>query len=93
MRVDINPLYAGQVTGGKATGKAGSVSRTSQDEAEDTSTLSADAVAVQNLQEQVLQMPEIRQDTVDSLREQVRQGSYQVESDKVADAIIAAHQG
>lgn len=94
MRIDLNSLFTGRVTGEKTTGKTKSVvGNVGSEQTEDKATLSADAVAVQSLQAQVMQMPEIRQDTVDGLREQVRQGSYRVDSGKVADAIIAAHQG
>jgi flagellar biosynthesis anti-sigma factor FlgM len=94
MRIDTNSVFTGRVTGEKTTGKAKSVAgNIGSDQTEDKATLSADAAAVQSLQAQVMQMPEIRQDTVDGLREQVRQGSYRIESGKVADAIIAAHQG
>lgn len=93
MRIDVNSLFPTQISGEKATGKATSASKVGSDgPAEDRAVLSEDAVALQGLQEQVLQMPAVRQSVVDGLREQLRQDRYEVEPDKVADAIIAAHQ-
>jgi flagellar biosynthesis anti-sigma factor FlgM len=92
MRIDLSTLFAGQVSAEKTAGKPSSVVVPGKDHApEDKATLSADAAAVQSLQSQVLQMPAVRQDVVDGLRDEVRQGNYKVDSNKVADALIAAH--
>jgi flagellar biosynthesis anti-sigma factor FlgM len=91
MRIDLS-LFAGRITGEKNAGKVNSASKASEEQSEDIATLSPDAVGVQTLQAQIMQMPEVRQDTVDRLRDQVRQGSYRVESGKVADAIITEYQ-
>lgn len=93
MRIDTNSLFPTRISGEKATGKATSASKLGSDgQGEDQAVLSEDAVALQGLQEQVLQMPVVRQDVVDGVREQLRQDRYAVEPDKIAAAILAAHQ-
>jgi len=57
--------------------------------AEDRATLSSDSPTVQSLVGQVLQTPAVRQDVVDSLRQQIGSGEYKVDAGKIAEGIIA----
>jgi len=45
--------------------------------------------AVQSLVEQALAVDDIRQDKVQALRHAIQAGEYRIESDKIADAMIA----
>ena len=61
-----------------------SASASSMTQARDSSDLSPAAQAVA----QAMQMPEIRQDRVASLQQQIASGSYQVSAPEVANAML-----
>jgi flagellar biosynthesis anti-sigma factor FlgM len=54
----------------------------------DKNTLSQDRVTLSALASQALGMPEVRQATVDSLRQSVSSGQYQLDPNDIADAIL-----
>ena len=56
----------------------------------DSTQLSTDQANVQALSAAVLQLPEIRQDRVAALTEQVQKGSYQVTAQQTAEALLTA---
>jgi flagellar biosynthesis anti-sigma factor FlgM len=56
----------------------------------DFAQLSTDQVKVQALSTAVLQLPEIRQDRVAALAEQVQNGTYQVTAQQTAEALLTA---
>jgi flagellar biosynthesis anti-sigma factor FlgM len=93
MRIDSNqtppplPESARAGTPNPASGDA----RTSTSNAlgEDQAQLSGTHIQVQALAAQVLQLPEIRQEKVDALRQLVLGGSYQPSSSQVAEAVFA----
>jgi flagellar biosynthesis anti-sigma factor FlgM len=68
----------------RANNTSASESRSVAAGGEDSSQLSATAQAVT----QTMQMPEIRQDRVDSLQEQIAGGNYHVDAQSVADAML-----
>ena len=55
---------------------------------EDRTTLHTDSTSVQALTSQAMNFPEIRQGKVDSLRQAVSSGTYQVDATKTAEAMI-----
>jgi flagellar biosynthesis anti-sigma factor FlgM len=59
-----------------------------QGELEDRTTFHTDIPSVQALTSQAMNFPEIRQSKVDSLRQAVGSGTYQVNSTKTAEAMI-----
>ena len=92
MRVDLN-ANVGQTADAGQTGKAGSrvVSGAGNAVPEgDRTQLSADQVKVQALSAAVLQLPEIRQDKVAALAEQVQKGTYAVGAGQTAEALLTA---
>ena len=86
MRIDPNQAIAGQIATERAARNSGKTSGAAKASA-DGATFSAEA-GVGGLEAQVLSTPEIRQDRVAALRESIRNGSYQVDPGKVADAIL-----
>jgi len=58
---------------------------------EDTVKLSSTHGDVQTLAAGLAQVPEVRTDRVQALQQQVRNGSYSPDSQKVADAMIKEH--
>ena len=71
-------------TGKVRTDSASASDGTSRAAEQDSSKLSAAAQAVA----QTMQMPEIRQDRVTSLQQQIAGGNYQVDAQSVADAML-----
>jgi flagellar biosynthesis anti-sigma factor FlgM len=92
MRIDLNANVGQTLDAGQA-GKTGSRAVSGAGSAEvqaDSTQLSADQVRVQALGTAVLQLPEIRQEKVEALAEQVRQGNYQVSAQQTAGALLNA---
>lgn len=89
MKIDVNSLTANQlpVDRGPKQVSSGSLAGT-QISTEDRTTLSTDSQSVQSLTSQALNSPEIRQDKVDTLRQSVSSGEYQVSAKAIANAII-----
>jgi|SRR5271170_4889752 flagellar biosynthesis anti-sigma factor FlgM len=92
MRVDLNANLeptpdAGPA--GKASSRVAPGTGSTVPEADSTQ-LSTDQVKVQALSAAVLQLPEIRQDKVAGLAEQVQKGVYQVSAQQTAEAMLTA---
>lgn len=68
---------------------SGSASASSSASGEDTFSLSSTHGEVQTLTANLASVPEVRTQRVTSLQQRVNSGTYQPDSQKVADAIIA----
>jgi flagellar biosynthesis anti-sigma factor FlgM len=64
---------------------------TTQAAAQDWTSFHSDSTSVQSLTNQALNSPEIRQGTVDALRQSVSSGQYQLDPNKIAAAIISGN--
>jgi flagellar biosynthesis anti-sigma factor FlgM len=71
-----------RVSSGGPTGTQGT--------AQDWTSFRSDSVSVQSLTSQALTSPEVRQGTVDALRQAVSRGNYQPDAGKIAAAISAS---
>ena len=60
---------------------------TTQAAAQDWTSFHSDSTSVQSLTSQALNSPEIRQGTVDALRQAVSSGQYQLDATRIATAI------
>ena len=80
---DITSNKVGGVDAAKVKGQSDSIGL-SQDETE----LSADLKKVQELKTQLATMPEVRQERVQQLKNAISDGTYEVDSGKIADAMI-----
>jgi flagellar biosynthesis anti-sigma factor FlgM len=60
--------------------------------ASDKAASSQDKVTLSALATQALGMPEVRQATVDSLRQSISNGQYQLDPHEIADAILRGRQ-
>jgi flagellar biosynthesis anti-sigma factor FlgM len=89
MKIDVNSLTANQlsVDRGPKQVSNGSVAG-AQNSTEDRTTLQTDSQSIQSLTSQALNSPEIRQGKVDSLRQSVSSGQYQVSPSAIAGAMI-----
>jgi flagellar biosynthesis anti-sigma factor FlgM len=93
MRIDSNqgvqPLPESGRTGEQSLPSGGTRSAASSPLGEDQAQLSSTHVQVQALAAQAAQLPEIRQEKVNALRQVVLEGSYQPSSQQVAEAVFA----
>lgn len=87
MRIDSNRPTATDLTTDKAQGspKSGGASATTGQKRD---AFSADTVSLGALQAQALATPEVRQDKVQALRDAIRNGSYEIDPAKIADAML-----
>jgi len=88
MRVDLNGLLPDPLIRHNQSGPSTN-STSSSEVKDDGDTLSTDASSIEALTSQALATPELRHDRVAELRQAISSGQYQVEPDKVADAILA----
>lgn len=92
MRIDLN-ANVGQMPDAGPAGKAGSraVSNTGSSLlGADSAQLSTDQVKLQALSAAVLQLPEVRQEKVATLAEQVQKRTYPLSAEQTAEALLTA---
>jgi len=91
MRVAVNTGVglAGEANQAASGAKSAAASGAAGNRSSDTAQLSTDQARVQSLLEQVNSVPEIRREKVAALGKAVRDGTYQVEPEQTADALIA----
>lgn len=87
MRIDSNRPVATDLTAEKAknNGKGDSAAAASGP-AQDV--FSVDTVSIGALQSKALSAPEVRQEKVQALRDAIRNGSYELDPKKIADAML-----
>jgi flagellar biosynthesis anti-sigma factor FlgM len=92
MKIDgINSAAAQLLVDNVAARVSTSEPATTQAAAQDWTSFHSDSTSVQSLTSQALNSPEIRQGTVDALRESVSSGQYQLDATKIAAAIISGN--
>jgi flagellar biosynthesis anti-sigma factor FlgM len=93
MRIGLNTPDPQSISAEQA--KKSSTTATNQPEpspAGDKNTLSQDRVTLSALASQALGLPEVRQAQVDSLRQSINSGQYQLDPHEIADAILRGRQ-
>jgi flagellar biosynthesis anti-sigma factor FlgM len=82
---------ADEVSNNPGTPKAGVQGNTSPPAAggDDRTTLTSDSATVQSLVRTAMNSPAVRQETVESLRQTVASGQYQLDPSAIADAMLA----
>jgi len=90
MRIDLYNSAASELSSGQASQKvsAENAAKSGQPQGEDRTTLTSDAASVGSLVSTALSSPEVRQDKVDSLRQAVNSGQYDLNPGKIAASII-----
>jgi flagellar biosynthesis anti-sigma factor FlgM len=66
-----------------------SAGRTREVSGEDGDSVPEDMVTISSLAQQALQMPEVRQDRVNTLQQSVSDGEYEVDPESIAEAMLA----
>jgi len=86
MRIDLNNVLMTGVERDGQTRKAGK--GPSAPNVEDKTSLSSDALSVSSLTTQAMEAPSVRQDRVEALRQKVQNGEYNLDANKIAQAIL-----
>jgi len=87
MRIDGNsPLSQG--IGPERSDKVASTDQAAAPGSQDQTSFSSDKVSLSSLAAQAMQMPEIRQDRVASLKSAIGQGNYALDPDQIAEAML-----
>ena len=89
MRIDLYNSAATELSSEQTSQKmsAENAAKSSEPHGEDRTTLS-DAASVNSLVSTALSSPEVRQDQVDSLRQAVNSGQYQLNPGEIAGAMV-----
>lgn len=95
MRINSNNVgNSNQVGRDVATAKAKTEAASNSSTAsQDKATLSSDSSGIKAMVAEAMKAPESRQQKVEALRQQVQSGSYKVDHEKVADAMIKEYGG
>jgi flagellar biosynthesis anti-sigma factor FlgM len=93
MRIDPLNTTASQLSSELSSQQAGTkkAGQPSAADAGDRATLTSDSTSVESLVSTALSSPEVRQDTVDSLRLSVSSGQYEIDPAKIASSILDEH--
>jgi flagellar biosynthesis anti-sigma factor FlgM len=86
MRINLNTPGANQISTERtsiAPESASSTGRTSE-----VDKFAGDTVSLSSLAAQTMQMPAVRRDKVDALRQQIATGDYAIDPRKTADAML-----
>jgi negative regulator of flagellin synthesis FlgM len=89
MRIGLNTPVPEGVASERAADSAVSPNAKSVEGAQSSDAFSSDTVSLSALASRALQSPEIRQEKVDSLRQQIESGQYQIDPKAIADAIVS----
>jgi|HubBroStandDraft_3_1064219.scaffolds.fasta_scaffold591522_2 flagellar biosynthesis anti-sigma factor FlgM len=87
MRIDPFNSAASQVSS-EASPVAAQNTKTGQAGREDRATLTSDSTSVGSLVGMALSSPEVRQDKVDSLRQAINSGEYDLDPAKTASSMV-----
>ena len=90
MRIDQLNLTASQLQSELSSQQVGA-QKTGQADAGDHATLTSASTSVDSLVSLALSSPEVRQDTVDSLRLSVSSGQYELDPVKIASSMLDEH--
>lgn len=94
MKVDLNGVDGSTLSSvtstqhGKTAAAATSAIQADSEIGEDKATLSSGTASVNALTAKALQSSEVRHDKIEALRQAIKDGSYKIEPDKIAEAMI-----
>lgn len=88
MKVELNGPALDGVTAAQPNKSEAADSNEVQRPEEDKATLSTSQASIASLTAQALNMPEVRTDKVEALRQAISSGEYKVDPNQVADAMI-----
>ncbi|MGB9199492.1 MAG: flagellar biosynthesis anti-sigma factor FlgM [Terriglobales bacterium] len=86
MRINLNTPGSDQISTERTSAQPAST--TSSSRTPETDKFSGDTVSLSSLTEQALQMPAVRQEKVDALRQKIESGEYEIDPKKTAAAML-----
>jgi flagellar biosynthesis anti-sigma factor FlgM len=90
MKIELNGPATSQLPSESVGSRvSGSGTSSTQNSAEDRITFHSDGASIQSFTSQALRSPEVRQSTVQSLRQSVSSGQYNVDTARTANAIVS----
>lgn len=92
MRIDLTQATTSQIASEPSSKPLGAQGATVSDAAgEDRTTLSSTRQSLSTLVSSAMSSPEIRQDKVDSLKQAIVSGKYELDPNKIAESMIDEH--
>jgi flagellar biosynthesis anti-sigma factor FlgM len=93
MRIDLFNSTASQIASEQSSQQvnAPNTSKSSLSNEEDRATLTSDSTSVGSLVSTALSSPELRQDKIDSLRQAIGSGQYDLDPGKIAASMVDDH--
>jgi len=93
MRIDLFNSAATELSSEQASQKAraGNAATSGPSQGEDHATLTSDSASVGSLVSTAMRSPEIRQDKIDSLKQAVNSGQYDLNPGAIASSMIDDH--
>jgi len=88
MRIGLNSPDPQRVSTEQPSTSSAGVRQTGRAQGEDADTFSSDSLSLSTLANRALQMPEVRQEKVDSLRQSIASGQYAVDAQSIAGAML-----
>jgi flagellar biosynthesis anti-sigma factor FlgM len=90
MRIDLYNSSASQASSEVSSQQVGTqnAAQSGQADTEDRATLTSDSTSVGSLVSTALSFPDVRQGTVDSLRQAVNSGQYELDPAKIAESMV-----
>lgn len=90
MKIDTGGVTANPLQPERGTRQPGTTTTVAtQSTVGDRTTFSSSSATIQNLVTQTLATPDVRQDKVQALRQAVSSGTYQVDTQKLASAMLS----
>jgi flagellar biosynthesis anti-sigma factor FlgM len=86
MRIGLNPPNPQEVSTEPASSSA--LRQTNKTQGQEADSFSSDTVSLSALANQALQMPEVRQNKVESLQQSIASGQYTVDAKGIAAAML-----
>ena len=88
MRIGLNSPDPQRVSTEQTSTSSAAARQTGRTQGEDADTFSSDSVSLSTLANRALQMPEVRQEKIDSLRQSIANGQYAVDAKSIAAAML-----
>ena len=89
MRIDLFNTAASQLANEQSSQvNVQNAAKSGHSDVEDHATLTSDSVSVSSLVSTALNSPSVRQDKVDSLRQSINGGQYELDPEKIAASIV-----
>jgi negative regulator of flagellin synthesis FlgM len=88
MRINANQVSSNEIElANNSTGKVSQQPSSASTNVVDRASLKNDSATVTSLQQLALATPDVRQDKVDALKQQIKSGQYEINPDEIANSM------